>query len=98
MVQNPEQESQEQKSSVGPKILKVTGAIVAGGVLIGGGNYVVNKGLKRVKSSKLGPKDVNNEYVYLDSAGNGVTKTEEGKKIIMILMVKAPTIQVQISF
>ena len=74
----PEQNSQEQNSSVRLKVLKVAGATAAGGTLARGGAYLVNKlVLKRGKSSKEGPKNVNGKYLYLDSNGNEVTKNKQ---------------------
>ena len=81
MVQNPEQESQEQKSSIGLEILKGAGTAAAGGTLAGGGAYLVNEVSKRGKSSEVkNSRNVDDKYMYLDSDGNKVTKTEEGEK------------------
>lgn len=49
--------------------------------LAGSGAYLANEVvLKHGKSSKVSPKNVNCEYVYLDSDGNEVIKTEEGEE------------------
>jgi len=80
--QNTEQNNQEERPSVVlSNILKATGATVTAGTLAGGGTYLVNKVLKSGKPSEVkNPKNVNNGFMYLDSAGNKVTKTEEGRK------------------
>ena len=78
---NQEQENQDQQSSVGAKVLTGVGATLAGGTVAGIGTYVVNKVIERGKSSKVSPKDVNGEYVYLNSDGKEVIKTKEGEEI-----------------
>ena len=76
-----EQGSQEQKSSIGLEILKGAGATVTAGTLAGSGAYLVNKVSKSGKPSEVkNSSNVDDKYMYLDSDGNKVTKTEERKK------------------
>ncbi len=70
------EQNQEQISIVGAKVLTGVGATLAGGSFAGVGTYVVNKVIERGKSSKVGPKDVNDEYVHLDSDGNSSNKNK----------------------
>ena len=84
--QNPEQKkqeqgSQEQKSSIGLKILKGAGATTVTAGTLAGGTYLFNKVLKSGKPSEVKiSRNVDNKYMYLDSDGNKVTKTEESEK------------------
>ena len=78
--QNPEQNNQEERPSVvlSNNILKATGATVTAGTLAGG-TYLFNKVSKSGKPSEV-KNSRNVDNMYLDSDGNKVTKTEEGRK------------------
>ena len=79
--QNSQQNNQEERPSVVlSNILKATGATVTAGTLAGG-TYLFNKVLKSGKPSEVkNQKNIDGKYTYLDSVGNKVTKTEEGRK------------------
>ncbi len=83
--QNTEQNNQEERPSVVPSnILKVAGATATAGTLAGGGTYLVNKVLKSGKPSEVkNSRNVDNKYMYLDSDGKEVIKTEEEQEEIL---------------
>jgi hypothetical protein len=76
--QNSQQNNQEERPSVVlSNILKAAGATVTAGTLA----YLFNKVSKSGKPSEVkNSSNVDGEFMYLDSAGNKVTKTEEGRK------------------
>ncbi len=83
--QKPKQNNQEEEPSVVPSnILKATGATVTAGTFAGSGAYLVNKVLKSGKPSEVkNSRNVDNKYMYLDSDGKEVIKTEEEQEEIL---------------